>query len=535
MTLSIAKRLDHARATDARLGTNRGHAFARPGHSCDNSITIPRRPSSCAWSVAMSSHPSLTAAWRAPFVRAVIFSTLFAILGGWRAPQTLAQGVVGGVYIDPAGMLRESSTLAQADLAARLHDAAATEGPSQPVSAPSPLRKISLRRLERAVAEFHAAGKSVPPDVRCLAGITAITYVFVYPETGDVVLAGPAEGWEVSPAGDIVGRQSRRPVLQLDDLIVALRYAFADGPANSFLGCSIEPTETGLKSHAAYVRWMGTVDRAQLPQVLRGMEEAIGPQDIHVYGIEGSNRFALQMIAADYRLKRISLAHDPSPSKKVPSYLDLAEKTVNGGPQRQHRWWFVGHYDAIRHTADRLAYEFEGNGLKVETAPTQPGKFAPRNAPKPTRAAATFAELATKHFPELADNIPAFAELRNLVGLAVAAVLVRQQAEAVAENIAAAAGDDDADPAPARRYRPGRFLDEKRCPIASFELPKQCPALANGRYVKDQFWMFSVSGGVEINPESLVAGDRLKPAVGVKLAETHARSSAPDGASWWWD
>jgi hypothetical protein len=237
------------------------------------------------------------------------------------------------------------------------------------------------------------------------------------------------------------------------------------------------------------------------------------------------------MIAADYRLKRISLDHDHSPSKKVPSYLDLAEKSVTGGPQRQHRWWFVGHYDAIRHTADRLAFEFEGNGLKVETAPTQPKQAAPRNAAKPTRAATQFAELATKHFPEMAEKIPAFAELQNLVGLAVAGVLVRQQAEAAAEKDAEAAGE-----APAERYRPAHFLNEKRCPIASFDAPKQCPPLANARYVKDQFWMFSVSGGVEINPEALVRSDRLKPAVGGKLAEMRAKSSAPaDGARWWWD
>src|SRR5262249_26147572 len=224
-----------------------------------------------------------------------------------------------------------------------------------------------------------------------------------------------------------VGSQSHRPLLQIDDLVVALRYAFAEGPADSFLGCSIEPTDAGVKAHAAYVRGLGGIDRAQLPQILQGMEQAIGPQDIYVYGIEGSNRFALQMIAADYRLKRISLAHDVSPSKNVPSYLDLAEKSATGGPQRQHRWWFFGHYDAIRHTADRLAFEFEGNGLKVETAPTQTKKVAARTAAKPTRAATMFAELATKHFPELAERIPAFTELQNLVSLAVAGGLVRQQ------------------------------------------------------------------------------------------------------------
>jgi hypothetical protein len=485
----------------------------------------------------MSSYPRLHASRRALFVRVSITVAILAILDMCGVRQALAQGVVGGVYIDPAGMLRESSALSPADLAGKLHDAGDAAEPSTDISLSSPFRKISLRRLEHAAADRHAAGDSLPADIRYLAGLTELRCVFVYPEAGDVVLAGPAEGWEVLPSGDIVGRRSRRPVLQLDDLIVALRYAFADGPADSFLGCSIEPTDQGLKAHAAYIRGLGSVDDAQLPQVLQGMEHAIGPQEIHVYGIEGSNRFALQMIAADYRLKRLSLSHDPSPSKKVPSYLDLAEKAVTGGPQRQHRWWFVGHYDAIRHTSDRLAFEFEGSGLKVETAPTQTKKSAPRNAPKPTRAATMFAELATKNFPELAEKIAAFAELQNLVGLAVAAVLVRRQAEAVPEKAAVAAGGEGAeDPAPAVRYRPAHFLNERRCPTASFDAPKQCPPLANARYVKDQFWMFSVSGGVEINPESLVAGDRLKPAVGAKLTETRAKSSVPaDDARWWWD
>src|SRR4029077_13788582 len=135
---------------------------------------------------------------------------------------------------------------------------------------------------------------------------------------------------------------------------------------------------------------LSSTGQSQVPQIVREMEQVMGPQEIHVYGAAGSTRFALQMVAADYRLKRIALAHDPSPSKKVPSYLDLAEPAVTGGPQKQHRWWFVGHFDAIRHSADRLAFEFEGPGLRVDTAPTQP-KNAPHNAGKPARAATAFA------------------------------------------------------------------------------------------------------------------------------------------------
>ncbi len=453
------------------------------------------------------------------------------------ARSASAQGAVGGVYIDPQGMLRESSSLSQADLRLKLALDDAENDVPRNVATASPLRKISLRRLEETVADAHRLGKPLTSEIHFLAGVSAVKYVFIYPEIRDVVLAGPAEGWEILPSGDAVGRTSRRPVLQLDDLIVALRSAFADDPIGSFLGCSIEPTEQGVKAHAAFLRKLSSIDQSQIPQVIRGMEQAMGPQEILVYGVAGSTRFALQMVAADYRLKRIALAHDSSPSRKVPSYLDLAEAAVTGGPQKQHRWWFVGHFDAIRHSADRLAFEFEGPGLRVDTAPTQQ-KNAPHNAGKPARAATAFAELATKHIEELADQIPAFAELQNLVGLAVAGVLVRRQSQPLEElDVKTAAGDDSPQrPGNDNHWRPTHFLDAGHCLVASYEVPKKTPALANVRFVKDRFWLFSVSGGVEINPEAIAASENLKPAGGEKLSQAREAGKAPvRGGNWWWD
>jgi hypothetical protein len=453
------------------------------------------------------------------------------------ARDAAAQGAVGGVYIDPAGMLREASTLSPADLQVKLKVEGAQNELPRNVAAVSTLRKVSLRRLEEFVAQAHQSGKPLAAECRYLAGLSAVKYVFIDPDAGDVVLAGPAEGWEVLPSGDAVGRTSRRPVLQLDDLIVALRWALADKPSGSFLGCSIEPTEQGVKAHAAYLRKLATIDRSQIPQIIRGMEQAMGMQEILVYGVAGSTRFALQMVAADYRLKRIALAHDPSPSKKVPSYLDLAEAAVNGGPQKQHRWWFVGRFDAIRHSADRLAFEFEGPGLRVDTAPTQ-AKNAPRNAAKPARAATAFAELASKHMDELASKIPAFAELQNLVGLSVAAVLVGKQLQHVEEEIVRPATGDDLSAASTADncWRPTYFLDAERCPIAGYEVPRQTPPLANVRFVKDRFWMFSISGGVEIDPEAIAAEENLKPAKDGGLSRAREAGLAPAGDSnWWWD
>src|SRR5262249_14684692 len=187
---------------------------------------------------------------------------------------------------------------------------------------------------------------------------------------------------------------------------------------------------------------------------------------------------------------RLALGHDPSPVPKLPSFLDLAEKSVSGGPQRQHRWWFVGHFDAIRHTADAQAFEFEGSGLKVDTAPTQL-KAAQGRGAKPTRAAREFAELATRNMPALSEEIPAFAELEDLVSLALAAEIVRRQAGAEAEGPRGRdreAGESQGETAATESsgpWRPTQFLDEEVCPIARLETPKQTPSLANARFVKD--------------------------------------------------
>ncbi|MBI3861593.1 MAG: DUF1598 domain-containing protein [Planctomycetia bacterium] len=468
---------------------------------------------------------------RSIFAGAVVIAAL-SVPGG----EAMAQGVVGGVYIDPDGMLRQTSTLSEQDLRERL----AREGgavPAQFSAAASPLRKISLRRLEQAVAALHESGQPVPADVRYLAGLTGIRCVLVFPEAEDVVIAGPAEGWQQIPAGDVVGQQSQRPVLQLDDLIVALRYAFADRDEDSFLGCSIEPTEKGVQAHGAFMRGIGEMNASRLPEVLQGLEQAVGPQDVHVYGVNPATRFALQMIAADYRLKRIALAHEPSPSAKLPSYLDLAEKSIAGSKPRQHRWWFVGHYDAIRRTADNLAFEFEGQGLKVDTAPVHAGDPQQRDTSKPAKSAKQFADLATKHLPEMARKIPAVAELQNLVSLAVAGTLVRRQSVDADRDGAGAAGPDAvAASGASRRWRPRHFLDAEHCPVATYITPRQTPSLANARFVRNQIWMFSVCGGVEIDPARLADSDRLKPAAGNKLSDVRRQAAPPaDADRWWWD
>ena len=49
--------------------------------------------------------------------------------------------------------------------------------------------------------------------MRYLAGLTRLEYVFYYPETQDIEIAGPAEGWVVDASGRVVGMESGLPWL----------------------------------------------------------------------------------------------------------------------------------------------------------------------------------------------------------------------------------------------------------------------------------------------------------------------------------
>lgn len=446
-------------------------------------------------------------------------------------------GAVGGVYIDPEGMLRETSTLTKDEQLKLLRQEVLESESADRARSASPLRKLSLKQLELAVAECHKQGTPLPAEVRYLAGLQQVQYVFFDLSTSDVILAGPAEAWRQLPTGEVVGQQSGQPVLHLDDLVVCLRHVFGE-PSAPFLGCSIEPTVAGMKSYAAFLRSVGTIDGNRIPELLRGMERAMGAQDVKLYGLPESSRAALILLAADYRLKRISLGHDPAPIPRFTNYLDLAAKRQQSSRVPQHRFWFVGQYDSVKHTADKLAWTFVGTGVLVQTAPTaasfkapapagakpgssKPGSSKPgSNTPgdKPSKTAQSFVDSFTRQFPEIAAQVPVFLELRNVINLAAVAGIIRQVSEEQTEK---------------GGWTPGHFLQTKECALATYSVPTHVPVLANVRRL-DGSWMFSVSGGVDINVARLIDPNRLQPA---DERTTSARSAALklSATHWWWD
>ena len=163
-------------------------------------------------------------------------------------------GVVGGVSVDAAGTVR--STTAQ-ERTGWLNDMrGSVQQPSGDMVAQTQLRMISLSRLQSEIAQAISTGQTLNEETLYLAGLQRIEYIFVYPEVNDIVLAGPAEGWVVREDATVVGKTTGRPVIQLEDLIVALRSTTATRDAA--MSVSIDPTPS---RSAVIARFMASAAR----------------------------------------------------------------------------------------------------------------------------------------------------------------------------------------------------------------------------------------------------------------------------------
>src|SRR5438874_674982 len=109
--------------------------------------------------------------------------------------SAFGQNALAGVAVDAKGVLSNRTFEDPGFRLTKQKIAAAKAGLDQKIGRQSPLRKVSLKGLQAAIDEALAQGRQPSDDMKCLAGLTRIKYVFFYPDSGDIVLAGPAEGW----------------------------------------------------------------------------------------------------------------------------------------------------------------------------------------------------------------------------------------------------------------------------------------------------------------------------------------------------
>jgi len=431
--------------------------------------------------------------------------------GGQRAfvtgftPVIGRNGGVGGVDVDVDGVLSRDQAAPDGELAAAR--ARVRQGVSDDLRRRSPMRKVSLGRLEAEIARQMADQQSLSPDVLFLAGLQRVEYVFVYPDLHDVVIAGPAEGWVLRDA-EVVGQSTGRAVLRLDDLLDVL-HSTAAAAGGGGISCSIDPTPEGMaRLQRIYKSRNLTVSEA----ALREMERQLGDQNVTVTGIRPSGHFARVLVGADYMMKRLAMELERSPVSGLPSYMQLLHRG-SAGQVSAPRWWMVPQYEQVQKSADGLAWRFTGRGVQAKSEQAyvnSRGELVSSGRADPLTK--MWADRFTGSYDELAGEIPVLSQLCGCVDLAVLSALLTQ------ENLLEQAG------CPLLTLSDPVQLIGEDYPVPQ-RVPSQAKAVRGRRG-----WVIGVSGGVDLDTQSVL-----------DAAEEESKLSAVrDGAvdrseRWWWD
>ncbi|HVX85324.1 MAG TPA: DUF1598 domain-containing protein [Phycisphaerae bacterium] len=329
------------------------------------------------------------------WLAAIVVTAAAAVIPAAAQTQTSSGNAVGGVAITTEGLLHIPRTsVAHLPLTPQKN---------------ATLVYISLPHLLADAKALVDAGRPLPPEIRFLHGLTQIQYLFAFPQEHDLVIAGPAETVRADNPLEPVGAASGRPVLQFDDLAVVFRALYSGGGnggrGRDFFGCSIDPAPGEIAAADALVARYGA-DRQRL---LEEMHKAIGPEQVKIFGVPEDSRVALTMVAADYRLKRLSMGLEIAPG--IGSAL---------GSSGAGRFWFRPSYDPLLVSRDGLSYAFRGKRLEVSV-----GEIDAQTGPVPP-SVTRFSKQFTDKMDLVAGRVDAVADLQNITDLFLLAAIVRQ-------------------------------------------------------------------------------------------------------------
>lgn len=388
-------------------------------------------------------------------------------------------GGFGGISIDAQGVVSTFSRRESSQLTRRRIREFLKENFEEELAAPTAMRKVSLREIERLALQAHQKGEPVPLEIQYLYGLLRIDFIIIDPDRADVILAGPAEGFVTDAAGRIRGATSGRPPVNLDDLLVAFR---STSRRNQTIGVSIDPTPQNTAALAKLVQSTTVASRSSAVRRFQKMGQVLGMQKVSLFGVPKDSHFAQVLVEADYRMKRIAIGKEKSGVRKITSQLTLLKPNSN----TMQRWWFTALYNPIEADEENLTFRISGPRCQL-MAQEEWADASGNRSDSPFTQATTqkFAKQFTDHFEELAQASPVFSELQNCFDLAVVAALLRKQ------NIQEEIG-----------WNMESLLDETAIPIKSYPVPQTVPSVAMSR-TAGRFTLGMI-GGVTLNPYSVI-------------------------------
>ncbi len=420
-----------------------------------------------------------------------------------------------GIEIDPNGVLglrqNDRQVTAQRAMAAR------RTLPAK-LAQRSAMRKVSLTRLEQAVAAELAEGKQPTNAMKALAGLTKIEYVLFYPESNEIVIAGPAEGFVEDATGRVVGIDTGKPTLLLDDIVVALRAFPPAGKSSNVISVSIDPTQEGLKRMQDVLRQLaGNFQGAeQVPYIANALRESLGLQTVSIRGISPNTHFAHVLTEADYRMKLIGIGLE---QPTVPLVTYVSRIGFGGSNNALIRWYFVPNYEALAVSEDGLAMKLVGQGVKLIGEDELVRADGSRTASGSSNAASkAFTTDFTKKYEQIANSNPIYAQLRNLIDMSIVAAYIQDRHFYDQMN-----------------WDLGVLGDESKYSVENLAAPKQVQTAVNA-IMKGSKLITPIGGGVAIEARKALNDNNIRQDDGTAV-KTRSQISLKDipASQWWWD
>ncbi|MDR2438584.1 MAG: DUF1598 domain-containing protein [Planctomycetaceae bacterium] len=414
--------------------------------------------------------------------------------------------VVGGVEIDVEGLVKTTPKNTMENIGKNLSKL--LEPIPTGLNEKTPIRKISLKKLNAQICQTIENHEEFSDSVRYLGGLTAIRYIVVVPEENDIILVGPSEAWQADTYGNIIGKTSGRPVFRLEDLLTVFR-TWNHQTRPSVITCSIDPTKDALAKIAQVNRQFPVVDGNNVQAFAAAQEAAYGVNIVTLHGIPEQSRFAMVLVIADYKMKQIGLGHIPSPIRNLPSYIHLI-----GGSQKQinPRFWLTPEYGTITHDSKKLTWQLSEVKVKAltdnEYVDSRNNSYQPGG--KPDRAAINWCSKMTANYEALSKADPVFGDLRNCMELAVTVALIRQEG----------------------------LLDKAGCKLTAFEdadflkpvvYPVPKTVRSQAKFTKNGRSFVVACGGVEINPFITLQNVQLNS----KIDTERTNLVKITGNTWW--
>jgi hypothetical protein len=415
-------------------------------------------------------------------VVAVVTILYLPILAG-DAPAQVIQRAVGGVLINPGGVLQSAPATVSAQNAEEMKRWVGQV--AKEFRTPGASRGISLRGLDAVLRQIQSP-QEIPAEIRFLGGLQRIDAILVDPEHQDVILVGPSDEWTIHPSGDLVGATTGRPVLMLDDLLVALRSV--DLNRDSGITCSIDPTPQGRQ---ALESLLATLRRFE-PGVAQRIEQTLGDQVVTIAGVPTDTHFAAVLAAADFQMKCYAMHLQPAPIAELPSFLQLVQARRSVAKNLMPRWWLAVEYEVPACSPDRLVWSIGASTVKVLTedeivaadgSVTGTGKSNP--------LAKRWADSATARYGDLARADVVFARLHQVMDWALIAAVIDHY------DLMGTAGCE----------LPLLTKVDSPLKTEAWVTPQSVPTHASFVRVGRQF-VITASGGVDIDPWRAIAHPR---------------------------